>query len=194
MSPSMRGQDSFECWNCDSSLDRTTDLKLQIPSGDLAILTLCGACFRTAYLPIAADAKELSVGGTILVIEDDPSMRGLLETVLVTEGYQVDSASNGAEALKKVRDKIPDAIVLDLRMPEMSGQEFLRAWRQSAPKPTVPVIAISAHYSTVTAAELGVNSFLPKPFEYATFVGTVAALVGAGASAPGSLGGAGHNP
>ena len=56
------------------------------------------------------------------------------------------TAANGLEALQRVRDQVPEVIVLDLQMPVMSGQEFLAAWRSSMPTTSIPVVAISGHH------------------------------------------------
>lgn len=190
MSSTSRRREIATCWNCEGPLDQPTDVELQTPAGETTTLTLCGFCVLTAYLPLATTTPELSIRSRrserVLVVEDDAYMRRLLESVLVTEGYRVKSAANGAEALTKAREEAPDAIVLDLRMPVMDGPSFLRAWRESTPEASTPVIAISGHRLNVTAEELGVSAILPKPFEYTMLVGAVAALFDEGRSVPGS--------
>lgn len=193
MSLSRPRNDTMVCWNCDGPLDRALVVELRASSGEHVEYPLCAPCYRSVYLPLASDTPELRVsrvgGESILVVEDDASMRRLLELVLISEGYHVSTARNGVEALEEVRRHTPDAIVLDLRLPVMSGQDFLKAWRQQAPEPLAPVIAISAHHQAATAEELGVASFLRKPFELKTLIGTVAALVEAAAPGHGTLSG-----
>jgi len=180
MSPLFRGQGAFTCWNCERTSKQATEIELLTPSGATTILTLCDACLQTVYLPLAPSAPELRLRALrsrkVLVVEDDPGMRSFLEMALEIEGYQVSSATNGVEALRSASEDAPDAIVLDLNLPVMNGQQFLRAWRQFSPTPSAPVIAISAQAFPPIAEELGVSTFLPKPLEYATFVGTLAAL------------------
>jgi two-component system, response regulator, stage 0 sporulation protein F len=182
MSPPHHETGAPVCWNCEGPVGQARDVVVRAPSGGKAVLTLCRSCHESVYLPLVPEARELSLAhrraGNILVVEDDPGVRALLELALVTEGFKVDTATNGVEALKKAREQIPDAIVLDLRMPVMSGQEFLREWRQATPPPAVPVVAISAHHRTATAQELGVHAYLRKPFDLRTLVGTVDALLG----------------
>ncbi len=110
-------------------------------------------------------------------MENDPSTLGLLTTVLTGEGYRVETASNGLEALRKARRRRPDAIVLDLMLPVVNGHQFLLAWRTGT-GPTPPVLAISAYHAQPAADELGAQAFLPKPFAVDALVGTVDAMLG----------------
>jgi len=113
----------------------------------------------------------------VLIVDDDPGIRGLLASLFQGEGYSVETATNGLEALQKACTRVPDAIVLDMRMPVMGGQEFLHEWRQTAPGPAVPVVAMSAYDVTASAEEMGVEAFLPKPFSMQTLLNTMDTLV-----------------
>ena len=104
-------------------------------------------------------------GGTVLVVDDDPDVRGVLTDAFESEGFRVMTAANGMQALHRTRDATPDVIVLDLNMPMMSGDAFLYAWRAGAETHSVPVVAISAAYPGLQPADLGVEAFFPKPFE-----------------------------
>jgi CheY-like chemotaxis protein len=172
------------CWNCDEAANELVDVAIEDRQGRRAIFSLCRSCYAAVYLPLRADVEERSTvslrARTILVVDDDPSIVQVLSMCLAGEGFQVDTATNGAEALEKVRSSAPDAILLDLRMPVMSGQEFLEAWRSDSPAHTVPVIAMSAAASHPTPDQLGVQAFLAKPFELEDLVGTVGTLVGSG--------------
>src|SRR3954467_13297586 len=104
-------------------------------------------------------------GQMILVVEDDADVRTVLADAFQSEGFRVMTAANGMQALHRVRDAAPDAIVLDLSMPMMSGDAFLHAWRVGAETRGVPVVAISAAYPGLQPEDLGVDAFFPKPFE-----------------------------
>src|SRR3954453_7343634 len=104
-------------------------------------------------------------GGTVLVVDDDPDVRGVLTDAFKSEGFRVMTAANGMQALHRARDAAPDVIVLDLNMPMMSGDAFLYAWRAGAETHRVPVVAISAAYPSLQPEDLGVDAFFPKPFE-----------------------------
>ena len=102
----------------------------------------------------------------LLVVDDDPEVRALVTTVLTEDGYTVDTAHDGIAAVAALRAARPDAIVLDLNMPGMTGQDFLALYRQ-LPGPHVPVIVLSgAGYGVrQTVAAGGVAAaVLPKPF------------------------------
>jgi len=103
--------------------------------------------------------------GTVLVVDDDPDVRGALTDAFEAEGFRVMTAANGMQALHRTRDAAPDVIVLDLSMPMMSGEDFLYAWRVGAEMHRVPVVAISAAYPGLQPEDLGIDAFFPKPFE-----------------------------
>jgi CheY-like chemotaxis protein len=169
------------CWNCDATVNEVMAVAIQAPSGKAAAVSLCRDCYVSTYLPLAARAPELrllhSGSRAVLVIDDDPGIRGLLTTLFQGEGYRVETASNGLEALQKARARVPDAIILDLRMPVMGGHEFLQKWRQTAPGPAVPVLAMSAYDVAASAEDLGVQAFLPKPFSMDMLLSTLDHLV-----------------
>jgi CheY-like chemotaxis protein len=176
-----REQGTLVCWNCHSAVDALIRIAIQQPPGGKVTVPICHACYDSVYLPLAAEAQELrqvdSRGRSVLIVDDDPNIRGLLTTLFKGEGFSVDTATNGLEALSKANAHVPDAIVLDLRMPVMDGQEFLRAWCETTSGPSVPVLAISAYDVRMTAAELRVQAFLPKPFSMAALLSAVDHLI-----------------
>lgn len=80
---------------------------------------------------------------TILVADDDKNIRELLETELGLEGYKVILANNGVEALRRIKDRTPDLLILDIKMPDMNGLEVLEALRKENIK--LPVIICSVY-------------------------------------------------
>ena len=102
----------------------------------------------------------------ILVVEDDPIIRTTLAEALEDMGYFVETASNGAEALAKVRDDSFAAIVLDLMMPVMTGWEFLDACGEDLLAAQIPVAVVSAAYAPgAVASRPAVSAVLSKPFD-----------------------------
>jgi CheY-like chemotaxis protein len=102
---------------------------------------------------------------TVLVVDDEPSVRGALRKALTRSGYQVTLAADGREALELVASgPPPDVIVLDLMMPVMTGFEVLSAMRVNERWAKIPVIVLTgtAGYS---ADHLGVVAALEKPFD-----------------------------
>jgi CheY-like chemotaxis protein len=98
----------------------------------------------------------------LLVADDESSMRDLLQMSLSKEGYEVRVAKDGFDALAQMRGALPDLILTDLKMPNMSGFEFLSVVRRRFPQ--IPTIAISGEYES-PVQELGVlaDAFLAKP-------------------------------
>jgi len=80
----------------------------------------------------------------LLVVDDEPSLRGVVSAILAARGYAVVAANDGLDALDQLAKSLPDIILSDLRMPRMSGFEFLAIVRQRFPQ--VPVIATSGEF------------------------------------------------
>ncbi len=102
----------------------------------------------------------------VLIVDDEPSMRELLAIVLGREGYEVLAADCGGEALRLIRQQPIDLLISDIRMPDMSGVDVLRAAKDADPE--VPGIVMTAFASTDTAVEalrLGASDYLTKPFD-----------------------------
>src|SRR6267378_8147235 len=105
----------------------------------------------------------------ILVVEDDDAIRGLVSEVLRDDGYQVQEATNGVEALASLREIRPDLIVLDLMMPVMDGWTFVEECRRKQWCDGVPIVVTSASHDLPRTAErlrsFGVRTCLAKPFD-----------------------------
>jgi DNA-binding response OmpR family regulator len=102
---------------------------------------------------------------TILVVDDDADLRAILKFALEDEGFHFDSADDGLSALRKVRERPPDLVILDLNMPRMGGEQFLYAWRAGVETPGVPVIVVTATSDALRPTDLGVAAVVPKPFD-----------------------------
>jgi CheY-like chemotaxis protein len=118
---------------------------------------------------------------SILVVDDNEDIRSLLSLVLQREGYEVVLASDGTEALDKVKIARPDLILLDVMMPGLSGLEVLSMIREDKDKKIneIPIMMITAK-STVSdidnAVELGASSYIIKPFRPANLIEKVTAI------------------
>jgi two-component system, NtrC family, response regulator GlrR len=102
----------------------------------------------------------------ILVVEDDPEMLDLLMDELSDEGYQVTRAVNGSDALYKVSREEYDAVITDLKMPEVGGMEMLPDLKKACPNTPVIVITAFGDWPTlIEAYEEGICEFMTKPFK-----------------------------
>ncbi len=119
----------------------------------------------------------MSQGKTVLVVDDDPAIRDIIETALEDEGYRVESAANGREALDKADQCHPHAVVLDVMMPVLDGWEFLAHWSRRPVEQQAPVMVVWAVGGWHAAVELGARDFLAKPFDLDVLLGKLAKLL-----------------
>ena len=119
----------------------------------------------------------MNQGKSVLVVDDDPGIRAFMAIALRMEGFVVDTAADGAEALDKARQTHPDAIVLDLMMPGMDGRDFVKAWRAEPANKQAPVVMMSASDSRFGTDVPGVAAFLAKPFDLETLLGKLDSLM-----------------
>ena len=114
----------------------------------------------------------------VLVVDDDPDILDALSEILEVEGYTVERARNGREALQRIEQAIPDLVLLDLMMPVMDGSEFAR---NLAPGARPPIIVLSADRNVSTKArEIGALGWLAKPFELSDLLAAVKRAVPTG--------------
>jgi CheY-like chemotaxis protein len=114
----------------------------------------------------------------VLVVEDDPGIADVAAAALEGAGYAVAAAANGAEALARVGEVRPAAILLDVRMPVMDGPTFVARYRRG-PGPHAPIVAFAASAAGLADARAaGVDALLAKPFDVDELVATVARLAG----------------
>lgn len=97
---------------------------------------------------------------SVLLVDDDPSLRRLLSTYLVLAGFETRQAEDGIEGLVKLRDELPKVIISDLEMPRMSGLEFIEIVRQRFP--FIPVIAFSGSIPSELPAETEPSRWFEK--------------------------------
>jgi CheY-like chemotaxis protein len=114
----------------------------------------------------AIQQPELDRGRRVLVVEDERTIRHSIAGYLQDAGYTVDEAENGADALNRMRDALPDVVVLDLLMPIMGGRAFVQACRQDVRLGAVPVVLLSAAHDLAQATEqLQPRASLAKPVD-----------------------------
>ena len=101
---------------------------------------------------------------TILVVDDEPTLRETLVDALEADGFRVVSAADGREALLRFRADKPDLILLDLMLPELSGVEVCRIIRAESDVPIVMLTAKDSELDKVVGLELGADDYVTKPF------------------------------
>jgi CheY-like chemotaxis protein len=104
----------------------------------------------------------------ILVVDDVADNLLLLQTVLETEGYDIDTALDGCLALAKIEASPPDLLLLDVMMPDMSGYEVTECIRQNDKLPFIPILLITAYdeVNVVEGLKIGANGFIGKPIDF----------------------------
>lgn len=128
----------------------------------------------------AAEAARERVRNKILVVEDEGDIRELIRYNLAQEGFAVEEAGDGAEALERVQRRAPDLMVLDLMLPRLSGLELcrrLRANPETARLPILVVTAKGAEVDRVLGLEMGADDYVVKPFSAREVVARVRALL-----------------
>ena len=100
----------------------------------------------------------------ILVVEDDRNILSMIQTVLDLGGYQVLTAQRCQQGILMLTSHMPDLVVLDLGLPDMDGEEFIRVARRSSMIPIIVLSARSDEQDKISALDLGANDYITKPF------------------------------
>ena len=114
---------------------------------------------------------------TVLVADDKANVRNLVREYIESEGFRVLVAANGHEALYTARQEKPDLILLDIMMPEMSGYDFIRAYRKERETPIILLTAKLDETDKVLGLELGADDYVTKPFGMKELVARINAVL-----------------
>jgi DNA-binding response OmpR family regulator len=114
---------------------------------------------------------------TILVVDDQSSVRQLLQEYLTEQGYQVSTAIDGQSAIYEARRNPPDLILLDIMMPKMDGYQFLRLYRQERQTPVIIITAREEETDAVLGLELGADDYVVKPFRMRELLARIRAVL-----------------
>ena len=107
-------------------------------------------------------------GERILLVEDNPMNRRVAEFLLKAQGYIVDEARDGQEALEMLKTKVPDLILMDLQLPGMDGYAATKIIKQDASTKNIPVVALTAYAMSgdaERAREAGCEGYITKPID-----------------------------
>lgn len=116
----------------------------------------------------------------LLVVDDDASLLLAVSETLRAEGYLVDTARRGAEALVRVAESLPDLIISDIRMPGMDGYQLARNLRSAPQSRLVPIVFLTAKDETadrVLGFRSGVDAYITKPFDSEELIAIVAGIL-----------------
>ena len=137
-----------------------------------------------------AEAIELSSAlqpPLVLVVDDSLTVRKITTRLLSREGFRVEDAKDGVDALEKMHDLVPDVVLLDVEMPRMDGFELARLMRADARLKAVPIIMITSRTADKhrnRALELGVNEYLGKPYQEKQLLDAIAEQLGQDVAIP----------
>jgi DNA-binding response OmpR family regulator len=115
--------------------------------------------------------------GRILVVEDDPAIRRLVEWLLEDEGLAVDGATDGAAAIRYLTDHRPALLILDVMMPRVDGHQVARALRSLHGRDTPILLLTAAGDARGLARRIGADRYLAKPFELDQLIALVRGLL-----------------
>jgi CheY-like chemotaxis protein len=129
--------------------------------------------------------SQLNTSGkvaSILIVDDDDSIRSLLQQELSEAGYLIDEATNGKEALERIRSHRPDLIILDVMMPEMNGFDVAAILKNDPQTMDIPIIVLSIVQDKIRGYRIGIDRYLTKPIDTAQLFTEVGALLQQGKS------------
>lgn len=120
----------------------------------------------------------------ILIVDDESNILEIVEAYLITQNYQVFRAMDGEEALRKAKTIVPDLIVLDLMLPDISGLEVCQKIRESSNVPIIMLTAKTAEQDILKGLQLGADDYVTKPFSPKELVARVETVLRRARSEP----------
>ena len=113
----------------------------------------------------------------MLVVDDEPTIREYLRQELEPEGYNVQEAENGLEAISKAKELMPDLVILDVMMPMMNGFDAAAVLKNDPQTMKIPIVILSIIEDLERGYRIGINRYLKKPIEADVLLNEVASLV-----------------
>jgi CheY-like chemotaxis protein len=112
----------------------------------------------------------------VLIVDDEPAILAAVKELLEPLGYRTVGCQSGSQAVARARQMEPDAIILDIMMPEIDGYDVLRLLKGDPTTSEIPVIVLSVLEDKEKAMDLGAAEYIRKPFEKSTLLENVRAL------------------
>ncbi|MEW6133038.1 MAG: Hpt domain-containing protein [Pseudomonadota bacterium] len=131
--------------------------------------------------PETVAQEEAAQPPLIMIVDDSLTVRKITSRLMAREGYRVETAKDGVDALEKMNDILPDVVLLDVEMPRMDGFELARVMRNDSRLKSVPIIMITSRTADKHrnhALEIGVNVYMGKPYQEAVLLSYIADLLG----------------
>lgn len=125
-------------------------------------------------------APAIERNKTVLVVDDEPDIRLILQARLEAAGYRVETAGNGLEALNRIRTQPPDLVILDLMLPGMDGFAVCAMLKRDQRFSHIPIVILSARSQAQdkkTGASLGADAYITKPFQPQELLSTIEQLI-----------------
>lgn len=113
----------------------------------------------------------------ILVVDDDPQIRRVLRTALIAQGYEIDDARNGEEALERLRDERFDLVLLDMNIPGIGGIETCRSVRSGSNTAIIMLTVRDSEPDKVQALDAGADDYVTKPFSFPELLARIRATL-----------------
>jgi two-component system, OmpR family, KDP operon response regulator KdpE len=113
----------------------------------------------------------------ILIVDDESRMRRFVRMNLELEGWRVSEASDGLEAIRQVREEMPDLVVLDVEMPQLDGFETLAEIRRASPVPVIMLTVRGEEEERIKGLDLGADDYVTKPFSARELVSRINAVL-----------------
>lgn len=133
---------------------------------------------------MCASERSGATGPLILVVDDERHIVQVVRMNLEVEGFRIITASSGTDALRRVREDMPDLVLLDVRMPEMDGFETLRLLREISDVPVIMLTVRSDEQDIVHGLELGADDYVTKPFRTRELSSRIRAVLRRGRGLP----------
>jgi len=116
---------------------------------------------------------------SILVVDDESIVVGITKHKLEDQGYEVQTAENGSEALLSLKSKIPNLIVMDIQMPDMNGYTFIMEKSKTPEYANIPVVVLTAYGDLEPLFKLhGIKAYLLKPLKLQDLINKIVEIVG----------------
>ena len=123
----------------------------------------------------------------ILIVDDEPELRGMLRRYLISAGFEVDDVASGSEATVYLKATVPDLVILDVGLPDIDGFEVLRQMRGASDVPVIMLTARADEIDRVVGLSVGADDYVTKPFSPRELVARINAVLRRGRVAEQSI-------